>query len=130
MRFKFASFNVENLFDRPKVFLMDDFQNGDVKLKKISQLQGLIDRSTYTTANKTKMVSLYRDLKDVVEIVESHQKLWADVPIAQQNRVARIRGCQPDPEAVPGSDSRSLAAEGKVVHGDRRLGRMVCVASF
>ncbi len=50
MRFKFASFNVENLFDRPKVFLMDDFQDGDVKLKKISQLQGLIERSTYTAA--------------------------------------------------------------------------------
>ena len=46
MRFKFATFNAENLFDRPKVFLMKNPADGDRKLAKIRQLQALIDKAT------------------------------------------------------------------------------------
>ena len=73
--FKFASFNVENLFDRPKVFLMDDFAKGDKALENIKKLQSLINMKSYSAANKAKMVSLYKQVKDFVEIIESHGKL-------------------------------------------------------
>jgi len=75
MTFTFASFNVENLFDRPKIFLMDDFAAGDDKLAKIRQLQALINKLSYSAADRTKMVSLYQGVKDCVEIIESHGKL-------------------------------------------------------
>jgi endonuclease/exonuclease/phosphatase family metal-dependent hydrolase len=75
MKFKFATFNVENLFDRPKVFLMEDYTKGDQVLKDIQALQTLINRKTYSAANKKKMVSLYKKVKDYAEIIESHQKL-------------------------------------------------------
>lgn len=89
MRFKFASFNVENLFDRPKIFLADDFEEGDRVLANIRRLQALIDRSTYSPANKTLMVSIYRQVKDYVEIVESHGKLMNR---AKSKVTARGRG--------------------------------------
>ena len=75
MTLKFASFNVENLFDRPKIFLMGEFEEGDRKLATIRRLQALIVKRSYSADDKKKMVSAYRDVKDCVEIVESHGKL-------------------------------------------------------
>jgi endonuclease/exonuclease/phosphatase family metal-dependent hydrolase len=75
MSFKFASFNVENLFDRPKVFMMDDYAKGDRALKDIRVLQRLINKKSYSAADKKSMVAIYKKVKDYVEIVESHQKL-------------------------------------------------------
>ena len=52
MTFKFASLNVENLFDRPKIFLMGEFEEGDRKLATIRRLQALIVKRSYSADEK------------------------------------------------------------------------------
>ena len=75
VKFRFATFNVENLFDRPKVFLEKNFADGDQALADISILQKLIRKSVYSAADKQKVVAMYAKVKAYVEIVESHGKL-------------------------------------------------------
>ena len=75
MKFRFATFNVQNLFDRPKVFLENEFADGDRALADIRSLQKLINKSIYSAADKHTMVALYASVKAYVEIVESHGKL-------------------------------------------------------
>ena len=75
VKFRFAAFNVENLFDRPKVFLGEDHSRGDQVLAKIGALQALIDKPIYDDLDKKKMVKIYQKVKNYVEIVESHGKL-------------------------------------------------------
>ena len=74
-KFRFASFNVENLFDRPKVFLASDFADGEQALDKISRLQALINKSTYYDSDKRKIVDLYNQVKPYVEIIDVRRKL-------------------------------------------------------
>ena len=75
MKFRFASFNVENLFDRPKLFMEDDFSKGDEAMANIQKLQRLVKKSTYSKQDKREMINLYGQVKNYVEIVESHGKL-------------------------------------------------------
>ncbi len=63
MKFKFASFNVENLFARPKVFLMDDYAKGDVILGKIRKLAEHIGKNTYNATTKKAILKLYKETK-------------------------------------------------------------------
>ena len=76
MDFKIASFNVENLFDRPKVFLRADFADGDRILDDVADLQRLIDRPSYSASAKQQMVDLYQGVKSYVEVIEAHGRLF------------------------------------------------------
>jgi endonuclease/exonuclease/phosphatase family metal-dependent hydrolase len=54
---KIAAFNVENLFDRPKIFNELD-QISDPINKSVSDLNSILQKSTYTTSDKTTIKSL------------------------------------------------------------------------
>jgi endonuclease/exonuclease/phosphatase family metal-dependent hydrolase len=80
-----ASFNVENLFARPKVFNFRDKSVGDSILKRIDDFRKILKKDSYTTADKTKLVKEFNKgtpaageppLKDFIELLEDRGKLW------------------------------------------------------
>lgn len=75
--FRVASFNVENLFGRAKVFNFRDHSVGDQILKKIDEFRELLKKATYTANDKKRIVKLYRDeLKPFIEVREDRGKLF------------------------------------------------------
>ncbi len=73
---RIASFNVENLFGRSKVFNFRDQSDGDKVLEKIDEFQKLLKKSTYMANDKTKILALYKDLKTYIEVREDRGKLF------------------------------------------------------
>ena len=55
---RFATFNLENLFARPKVFNLATWAEGEPILKAFAEFNALIERVTYTHANKARMIEL------------------------------------------------------------------------
>ena len=55
---KIASFNVENLFMRPKAFYMDTMAEGEQILDGYRAVNTLFNRTTYSAADKQQMVQL------------------------------------------------------------------------
>jgi hypothetical protein len=53
-----GSFNVENLFRRPKVLNNDTWAEGKPILEKFSAAQLLLEKAVYTTADKTKIAKI------------------------------------------------------------------------
>ena len=82
--FRIASFNVENLFARPKVFNFRDKSVGDAILRRIGEFRKILKKPTYTTADKNKLVQEYTQgttgnnapLKIFIDIREDRGKLW------------------------------------------------------
>jgi len=81
--FRLASFNVENLFARPKVFNFKDKSVGDELLKRIGEFRTLLKTQTYTAPIKERILKEYteesetrRPLKDFIHIREDRGKLW------------------------------------------------------
>jgi len=75
-RIKVASFNVENLFARPKVFNFKNHSVGDDVLEKINTLSKVLKKNNYTPNRKTKILDLYQELKDYIIIREDRGKLF------------------------------------------------------
>lgn len=75
-KFRFSSFNVENLFSRARVFNLKNRSDGDQILVKIGALDQLLRKETYTASIKTQIVDLYQELKFYVEIRENQGKLF------------------------------------------------------
>lgn len=82
---RIASFNVENLFARTKVFNFKDKSVGDTILKRIGEFRKILKKSTYSAADKTKILNAYTKgtsgtenapLKDFINIREDRGKLW------------------------------------------------------
>ena len=73
---KIASFNVENLFERPKVFNFKDHSIGDDILEKVNDLRSILDNVRYTDSNKDKILKLYEELKEYIIIREDRGKLF------------------------------------------------------
>jgi endonuclease/exonuclease/phosphatase family metal-dependent hydrolase len=74
---RIASFNVENLFERAKVFNFYDHTIGDDILERIRQFQGLLAQANYTTLRKQRMLDLYlAELKDYIVVREDRGKLF------------------------------------------------------
>lgn len=76
MKIKIATFNVENLFERPKVFNFRDHSVGDQTMDKISKLRSILKEANYTDLRKRKILDLYNELKDYIKIREDRGKLF------------------------------------------------------
>jgi hypothetical protein len=55
---RFATFNLENLFARPKVFNLETWAEGEPILKAFAEFNALIERVNYTDADKARMIEL------------------------------------------------------------------------
>ncbi len=64
--FRVGSFNLENLFERPKVLNLKSNEDTRQLLNKIADLEGLLAKANYTAAVKTKILSLYGELKPYI----------------------------------------------------------------
>ena len=75
--FRTASFNVENLFGRVKVFNFQDHTVGDQILMTIDEFRSLLKKDIYTPEDKTQIVELYNELlKPYIEVNEDRGKLF------------------------------------------------------
>jgi hypothetical protein len=69
---RFATFNVENFFARPKVFSLPDWADGQPVLDAFAEFNTLIEKPAYAAADKARMVELlvrleiYRSVSGVV----------------------------------------------------------------
>ncbi len=59
---RFASYNLENLFDRPKVMNLSSWDVGRAALGAFSELSELLGQITYSAADKERMAELMMDL--------------------------------------------------------------------
>ncbi len=86
--FKLATFNVENLFSRAKVFNFRDHSVADTILGNVEEFRRLLKKEVYTAADKAKIMELYTGvLKPYIEVTEDRGKLfkkrgWAVVGVA------------------------------------------------
>jgi len=83
--FRVASFNCENLFSRAKALNLSDPTVGDQVLAYINELDKLLRKATYTSANKKRILKLFQGidvdgkgnkLKNYIEIREDQGTLW------------------------------------------------------
>jgi hypothetical protein len=68
---RLATFNVENLFDRPKLLNLRDQAKGDAALADERALQTELRRTQY---DKQAILKLYKGLKPYVDVVEIRGK--------------------------------------------------------
>ena len=58
MTVRFASFNVENLFARPRAFNQTTWAQGQPILNAHAEFNALIEQSAYSPADKARMIQL------------------------------------------------------------------------
>jgi endonuclease/exonuclease/phosphatase family metal-dependent hydrolase len=78
---RFATFNLENLFARPRVFTLEKWKAGEPILKAFAEFNSLIQKVNYTQADKARM-------KDLLLEVEVYR---LDNGVVRRNRI-------PDPK--------------------------------
>ena len=85
MSIRIASFNVQNLFDRPKVFNFRDRSIGDNLLERIGEFRKRAKKQSYTSADKQAMVRAFTHdggtpatapLSRYISIREDMGKFW------------------------------------------------------
>ena len=59
---KLASYNIENLFDRPAAMNMDTWADGADTLKNFAALNDILGKTTYSKADKTHIIDLMKKL--------------------------------------------------------------------
>jgi len=59
---RLASFNVENLFDRAKIMNKDNWNEGREVLTLFNKLLNLLEKQTYSNADKARMIELFTQL--------------------------------------------------------------------
>ncbi|HEY4162577.1 MAG TPA: endonuclease/exonuclease/phosphatase family protein [Dongiaceae bacterium] len=62
MKFRIASYNVENLFERPAVMNLPDWSDGKPVLDNYAKLNDLLQKPTYTADDKQKILALLKAL--------------------------------------------------------------------
>ena len=75
-KFRLASFNVQNLFGRSKVFNFKNHSDGDQILGKIDDFRKLINQDNYSAQDKQDIVDLYVQIKDYIIVREDRGKLF------------------------------------------------------
>jgi endonuclease/exonuclease/phosphatase family metal-dependent hydrolase len=68
---RLATFNVENLFDRPRAMNLDTWPEGKPALEDFKHLNELIQSQTYTSAAKSKMLEIMRRHKGLLTTGDS-----------------------------------------------------------
>lgn len=66
MNFRIATYNVENLFGRAKVLNFANHETGDEKMLQIAELQSILEKATYSTADRDRAGRLYDGLRDFI----------------------------------------------------------------
>ncbi|MBS1240064.1 MAG: endonuclease/exonuclease/phosphatase family protein, partial [Proteobacteria bacterium] len=79
---RLATFNVENLFDRPEILNMKDQDKARELLDKLAELQRLLAKEEYSTADKARIFELYNALSKYIEIQEDVGKLFRRAGVA------------------------------------------------
>ena len=74
--FRIASFNCENLFSRARVLNLADSTVAAEALAKIDPLNKLLNKATYTSSDKQKIVALYGEVGSYVVVRENRGKLF------------------------------------------------------
>jgi endonuclease/exonuclease/phosphatase family metal-dependent hydrolase len=81
MPIRIATFNMENLFSRPRVMNLDTWAQGKPALEAVARLNTLIEKASYSSADKTAMLKIIKDYgtgKDrAFDLVEVREKLYA-----------------------------------------------------
>lgn len=75
---RIASFNSENLFSRAKVLNLPDDAVISAELEKIRELDSLLRKSAYDTAIKKRIIVLYGELREFIEIRENRGRLFSN----------------------------------------------------
>jgi len=60
MKIRIASYNVENLFERPAIMNLDSWSDGKPILDAYGKLNGILQKPVYTAADKNKIVELLK----------------------------------------------------------------------
>ena len=66
LQLRIATYNVENLFGRAKVLNFANHATGDEKMVKIAELQSILEKTTYSTADRDRAGRLYNELKSFI----------------------------------------------------------------
>src|SRR5215211_4441788 len=74
---RIASFNSENLFSRAKVLNLPDDAAISAELEKIRELDSLLRKSSYDAATKKRILVLYGELREFIEIRENRGRLFS-----------------------------------------------------
>ena len=72
---RLATFNVENLFDRPKAMNLDDWKDGKPILQAFSRLNDLIELKQYTDGAKAEIGKLYFKHRAFIDLRERKERL-------------------------------------------------------
>jgi hypothetical protein len=62
MKIRIASYNVENLFERPAVMNLPNWSDGKPTLDAYGKLNDLLQKKAYSAADKAKIVALLKEL--------------------------------------------------------------------
>lgn len=83
MTTRFASFNVENLFARPRALNQETWEQGEPILEAFAEVSKLIERVLYSPADKARMIELwvlleiYRVVNGIVRRNRTPTPRWA-----------------------------------------------------
>ena len=119
---RLATFNVENLFDRPAVLNLKDSSKTTELLAQIAELQSLIDQANYSTADKKRILELAEMLERYIDIQEDVGKLFtgkgANRRVTANGRNAWIGGIQFRRSNFSGDQRLNTAAMIKHINAD------------
>lgn len=119
---RLATFNVENLFDRPAILNLNDQAQTNALLAKVATLQNLIDQPDYSAAGKAQILALDTELNRYIEIQEDVGKLFtgkgANRRVSASGRNAWIGGIQFRRANFSGEQRKNTAAMLKHINAD------------
>jgi hypothetical protein len=100
MTVRFASFNVENLFARPRAFNQTTWAQGQPILNAYAEFNSLIEQPAYSPADKARMIDLLVQL-DVYRVTNG---------IVRRHRTPPHSGPGCAPTATPSTSSTPIPA--------------------
>lgn len=82
-----ATYNVENLFDRPKILNIEDQELSRTLLGKVNELNDLLRKVQYSDDDKQRILDLYSELTGYIDIQEDVGKLFS----RQRYKITRVK---------------------------------------